>query len=74
MATKKKNVNTDKIATWESCISVLKDSIKDQAAQVAGGFVELESSEFLVILECMELNRRQIAAYRSLIDEENNKK
>lgn len=74
MAAKKtKKDMSEKIAMWESCIQVLKDSIRDQAAQVASGTVDLESSEFLVILECMELNRRQIASYRSLLEEADNK-
>ena len=74
MAAKKRSIDEDKIAMWESCIDALKSSIKDLAARIAGGFVDLESSEFMVSVECMELDRRQIAAYRSLIEEEKNKK
>ena len=73
MAAKKRNIDEDKIAVWESLIDSSRASIKDMAARIAGGFVDLESSEFIAILECLELNRRQITAFRSLIEEEKSK-
>lgn len=78
MATKKNKTDQyyseEKIAKWTSCVQALKDSITDLAAQISCGDVDLEGSEFIVALDCMELNRRQIANYRSLIEEEKNKK
>lgn len=59
----------DKLANWNSYIQSLKESITDQAAQISNGMVDIEGPEFIVLMQCIEMNRQQIAAYRSLIEE-----
>ena len=74
MSAKKKSVNTDKIAMWESCIQGLKDSIKDRAAQIAGGFIDIPSSELIVTIGFINKEIEMIGELQALIDEERGKK
>lgn len=78
MAAKKsrneKERSEEKIDRWSAAIKGLQDSIKDRAAQIAGGFIDIPSSELLVTLGFITKEVDMIGELQALIDEERGKK
>ena len=78
MAAKKsrneKEVSEEKIDRWNAAIKGLQDSIKDRAAQIAGGFIDIPSSELLVTLGFITKEVDMIGELQALIDEETKRK
>lgn len=70
MSKKDKHVNEEKIDRWTIEINDLKNSIKDKAAQIAGGFIEIPSSELIVMLEFINKEIEMINDFQALIGEE----
>ena len=74
MAKKNKQDIEEKIDRWSIAISGLKDNIKDRAAQIAGGFIEIPSSELIVTLGFISKEIEMINDLQALISEEKNSK
>lgn len=70
MAKKNKQDSEEKIDRWSIAINGLKDSIKDRAAQIAGGFIEIPSSELIVTLGFINKEIEMINDLQALIGEE----
>lgn len=77
MAAKKsrteKEISEQKIDRWSVAIKGLQDSIKDRAAQIAGGFIDIPSSELIVTLGFITKEVDMIGELQALIDEERGK-
>ena len=69
-----KEVSEQKIDRWSAAIKGLQDNIKDRAAQIAGGFIEIPSSELLVTIGFITREIEMIGDLQALIDEETKRK
>jgi len=78
MAAKKsrneKERSEEKIDRWSAAIKGLQDSIQDRAAQIAGGFIDIPSSELIVTIGFINKEIDMIGELQALIDEERGKK
>ena len=74
MAKKNKQDSEEKIDRWSVAIKDLQDDVKDKAAQIAGGFIEIPSSELLVTLGFINKEIDMICELKGLIDEEKENK
>ena len=74
MAKKNKQDSEEKIDRWSIAIKDLQDDVKDKAAQIAGGFIEIPSSELLVTLGFINKEIDMICELKGLIDEEKKSK
>ncbi len=70
----KKPKNNEKINMWRGQILELESTIKDQAAQIAGGFVKIPSQEFYVLGHHMLQEAEMIQDLEGVITAEEKKK
>ena len=70
MSKKDRRDSEEKIDRWSIAINDLKNSIKDRAAQIAGGFIEIPSSELIVMLGFINKEIEMINDLQALIGEE----
>lgn len=68
-----KYYSEEKINRWTDEIKTIKESIRDRASQIAGGFVDLPSNEFYVLIRFINKEIEMIEELQALIDEENDK-